>query len=322
MELMLAPMAGYTDKVYRGIAVDMGCNSTITEMVSAKALFYNDKKTLELMELNNKEKNAQIQLFGNDPKVFSGIVDKIPKNFKFININMGCPAPKIVKNGSGSALLDSPDLCADIVRAIKSETDTPVSIKIRKGIFNKNQGIEVAKKCEKAGASMIIVHGRTREEYYSGNNDWDFIKNLKESVSIDVIGNGDIKNYEDAKRAVEFSGVDGLAIGRGAIGNPFIFKEINYRERNLYYEEPSLEEKMNMFLNHLRLLIEYKGQRIGIREMRKQFVGYSFGLRDSKNMRNQLNKLDEYEEVEKLIKEYVSKYADSLTLQGFFNIIG
>lgn len=304
MELMLAPMAGYTDIVYRSMCMDFGCDQTITEMVSAKALYYKDKKTLELMKTSENEKNVHLQIFGYEEDIFKIIAKEIPHKYNYININMGCPAPKIVKNFSGSYLLNDPEKCRRLIYALKSSTDIPVSIKIRRGINDGNQGLKVAKIAEEEGASMVIVHGRTKEEYYSGLSDWDFIEEVAESLSIPVIGNGDITDYDSFVERTKNSKVEGVAIGRGAIGNPFIFKEIKTRLRGEEYTPPTDREKLDTFLIHLGKMLEVYPKKVAINEMRKQFVGYSSGIYGSKELRHKLNTLNEYEDISKMINDH------------------
>lgn len=309
---ILSPLAGYTDVAFREICSDHNATMTVTEMVSAKALYYKDKKSRELLEISPKEERACVQLFGDDPEIMGYVVKEyINKlDFKVIDINMGCPAPKIVKNNNGSALLDQPELSYDIMKSVVDNSNVPVSVKIRKGIRNTNS-IEIARLAEKAGVSFITVHGRTREEYYQGHADWDYIKEIKSIVKIPVIGNGDINSYEDAYEKMKYSGVDGVSIGRGAIGNPFIFDEIYKKLAGEEYIMPTNEEKINMALYHLDLMAKYKGERIAVKEMRKHFAGYLKSMHGSKEIKDKLNRIDNIEEIKILLEGFIVNLAKS-----------
>ncbi|WP_138160145.1 tRNA dihydrouridine synthase DusB [Peptoniphilus catoniae] len=302
---ILSPLAGYTDKAFREICSDMGAYMTVTEMVSAKALYYDDKKSRDLLAISPKEKNVAVQIFGDDPDIMGYVVREKLKGLGFnsIDINMGCPAPKIVKNNCGSALLKDPDLAYSIMKSVVENSTVPVSIKIRKGIDGVDS-LAVVKAAEKAGISYITLHGRTREEYYKGKADWDYIKKIAQEVKIPLIGNGDVTSYEDAIEKINYSKVAGVSIGRGAIGNPFIFKEIYNRFRGLEYKKPDYKDRIEMALYHLDLNVKYKGYRQGILEMRKQFMGYFKSMPASKDLRDKINRTMDYEEVKKLIADY------------------
>lgn len=309
---ILSPLAGYTDIAFREICSEHNAVMTVTEMISAKALYYKDKKSNQLLEISPKEKKACVQLFGDDPDIMGYVVrEYINKlNFKVIDINMGCPAPKIVKNNNGSALLDQPELSYDIIKSVVDNSNVPVSVKIRKGIRGKDS-TEVAKLAEKAGASFITVHGRTKEEYYKGMADWDYIKEIKNLVKIPVIGNGDITSYEDACEKMKYSGVDGVSIGRGAIGNPFIFDELYKKLAGEDYIMPTNEEKINMALYHLDLMAKYKGEKIAVREMRKHFVGYLKSMHGSKEIKDKLNRIDNIKDIKILLEAFIAELANS-----------
>ncbi|WP_081689722.1 tRNA dihydrouridine synthase DusB [Peptoniphilus mikwangii] len=305
---ILSPLAGYTDIAFREICSQKNAYMTVTEMISAKALYYGDKKTNELLKVSPFEKNVAVQIFGDDPDIMGYVVKNSLNslNFSCIDINMGCPAPKIVKNNNGSALLDQPNLAYSIIKSVVENSNVPVSVKIRKGIRNTNS-IEVARLAQKAGASFITVHGRTREEYYSGLSDWNYIKSVVDELTIPVIGNGDVQSYEDAMEKIKFSGVSGVSIGRGAIGNPFIFDEIYKKSIGYNYEKPTDLEKIEMALSHLKLNCAYKGEKIGILEMRKHFVGYFKGMKGSKELRDKINKINNLEEIEEIICKYMQQ---------------
>ena len=302
---VLSPLAGYTDMTFREICAEHNALMTVTEMVSAKAIYFKDKKTEILLEKSPKENNAIVQLFGDDPDIIGQVIrEKINKlDFNGVDINMGCPAPKIVKNNCGSALLDQPDLAYEIMKEAVRASNKPVSVKIRKSIRGV-ESLEIAKLAEKAKVSYITVHGRSREEFYEGLSDWDYIKKVVEAVKIPVIGNGDINSYEDSKKKIEYSGVAAVSIGRAAIGNPFIFDEIYKKQKGLDYQKPSDKQKIELAIDHLRRNVQDKGNKQGILEMRKQFVGYFKSMRNSKELRNKINRSLDLEEIIKMISEY------------------
>lgn len=304
----LSPLAGYTDMTFREICAEHNALMTVTEMVSAKAIYYGDKKTEILLKKSPKENNSVVQLFGDDPDIFGQVIrEKINKlNFNGIDINMGCPAPKIVKNNCGSALLDQPDLAYAIMKEAVRSSNKPVSIKIRKSIRGVDS-LEIARLAQKAGISYITVHGRSREQYYEGLADWDYIKAVVDEVDIPVIGNGDISSYEDSKIKMEYSGVSAVSIGRAAIGNPFIFDEIYKKQKGLEYKEPSNREKIEFAIQHLKRNVKDKGNKQGILEMRKQFVGYFKSMKNSKKIRNKINQSLDMEEIIDILKEYAQE---------------
>ncbi len=301
----LAPMAGVTDLAFRQLCREMGCGLLYTEMVSAKAILYKNKNTAPLLETNSLESPIAVQIFGSDAGIMTDMAVKLAeeRSFDIIDINMGCPVPKIVNNHEGSALMKNPKLVEQILTSMVKKVKKPVTIKIRKGFDEQSvNAVEIAKIAEACGVSAVAVHGRTREQYYSGNADYGIIANVKQAVSIPVIGNGDIRGAEDAKRMYEETGCDGIMIGRAARGNPWIFKEIAlYFSRGQIPERPGIEEIKSMILRHAELLLQYKGEYTGIREMRKHVAWYTTGMPHSAAIRNQVNRIESLEELKEML---------------------
>ena len=305
--IFLAPMAGITDLPFRLICKEFGPGLVFTEMISSKGIYYNDEKTLKLMNTKNEKRPIAIQIFGSDVETMQYATKFVSKYADIIDINVGCPAPKVVKNGDGSKLLLKLDLLGEIVEAVvKNSNNVPVSVKIRKGWDEKNiVAIEAAKIIEAAGASMLTIHGRTREEYYSGCVDLDIIKKVKESVKIPVIGNGDIVDEKTAVKMFEYTGVDGIMIGRGALGNPWIFEKIIfYLETGEYKDNITNTERLNLILKHLNLLIEEKGEKVAVKEMRKHIGWYIKNLKNSSKIRGIINSIDNRYDLEMYLIEY------------------
>jgi nifR3 family TIM-barrel protein len=308
--VFLAPMAGITDMAYRAICKQFGCGLTYTEMVSAKGMYYKSENTRELMELAPVEQPAAIQIFGSDADIMASIAGEVQKaGADIIDINMGCPTPKIVKNGDGSALMQKPELVAEIVKKVSRAVTVPVTVKIRKGWDDNNvNAVEIAQAAQQNGAKAVTVHGRTREQFYSGQADWDIIKRVKQSISIPVIGNGDIVSPESAKKMLEQTGCDGIMIGRGAEGNPWIFKRvIEYLRTGEILPEPSYEEKVEMAMYHLKQTIELKGEIIGVKEMRKHLAWYLKGMPGSSTVKSEVFKLCKAEDVKKMLQAYLKE---------------
>lgn len=307
--VFLAPLAGFTDLPFRLICKEMGTGLVFTEMVSAKGMYYDDKKTQILTTTHEKERPVAMQIFGSDPKIMSKIVEEKlnPRDdIAIIDINMGCPAPKIVKNNDGCALMKNPSLVERILKEIVKVSNKPITIKIRKGFDENNiNGIEIGKIAESCGVSAISIHGRTREMFYSGVADWSYIKKMKDQISIPIIGNGDIFKPEDAMEMLQYTKCDGVLIGRGSIGNPWIFKRILNLLDGKPDESPSMKEIIHLTIRHMEMACEYKGERVGINEMRKHISHYLKGVKDSNKMKNLINQENDKEKVKEILLDYL-----------------
>lgn len=304
--LVLAPMAGVTDLPFRVLCREQGCGLLYTEMVSAKAILYNNKNTEALLEVEPEENPISLQLFGSDPQIMADMAKRLEERpFDIFDVNMGCPVPKIVNNGEGSALMKNPLLVGQIVESMAKAVKKPVTVKIRKG-FNDElvNAPEIAHIVEESGGAAVAVHGRTREQFYSGKADWDIIRQVVERVHIPVIGNGDVNSAEDVLAMEEQTGCAGVMIGRGARGNPWIFSRINeYRRTGVLPPRPNVDEIKAMIKKHAALQLKYKGEYIGVREMRKHVAWYTSGLKNSSALRNAVNMTETMDELMKLIDE-------------------
>ncbi|MCU9815675.1 tRNA dihydrouridine synthase DusB [Paraclostridium sp. AKS73] len=308
-KVFLSPMAGVTDLPFRLICKEQDCGMLYTEMINAKALCYDDQNTKKMLKIEEEEHPVAVQIFGSDPAFMGGaaeILNEYPN--EILDINMGCPAPKVVKNGDGSALMRNPKLAEEVLKSVVKNSKKPVTLKIRKGWDDNNiNAVEIAKIAEASGISALAIHGRTREQYYSGKADWDIIAKIKENINIPVIGNGDVFEVEDAINMINKTKCDAIMIGRGAQGNPWIFKRINhYMKTGEILPEPTGEEKINAALKHLKLAIDEHGEYVAVREMRKHIAWYLKGLRGSAKLRDEINKIESYEEVVNKLRDYLS----------------
>ena len=302
--LVLAPMAGVTDLPFRLLCKEQGAGLVCMEMVSAKAIYYNNKNTEALMETAPGERAVSLQLFGSDPEIMAAMAHRIEdRPFDILDINMGCPVPKVVNNGEGSALLKNPELVRSIVSAVVKAVDKPVTVKIRRGFDEDSvNAVEIAKIIEDCGAAAVAVHGRTREQYYSGKADWEIIRQVKEAVSIPVIGNGDVTSPETAVALMEQTGCDGIMIGRAVRGNPWLFSEIlHYMKTGEHKARPTMEEVRQMILRHTRMQVELKGEYTALREMRKHVAWYTAGFPHSARLRARTNEISTLKELETLL---------------------
>lgn len=312
-KVFLSPMAGVTDLPFRLICKEQECGLLYTEMINGKALCYDDENTKKMLKIENEEHPVAVQIFGSEPD-FMGRAAEIMNEYpnEILDINMGCPAPKVVKNGDGSALMKNPKLAEQVLKAVVKNSKKPVTLKIRKGWDdNSVNAVEIAKMAEACGISALAIHGRTREQYYTGKADWDIIADIKKNLNIPVIGNGDVFTIEDSINMLDKTGCDAIMIGRGAQGNPWIFKRINhYMNTGEILPEPTLNEKISTAIKHLKLAVEEHGEYVAVREMRKHIAWYLKGLRNSARLRDEINKIEDYQEVVSKLEYYME---DSLT---------
>lgn len=312
-KVFLSPMAGVTDLPFRLICKEQGCGLLYTEMINGKALCYDDENTKKMLKIEEEEHPVAVQIFGSEPD-FMGRAAEIMNDYsnEILDINMGCPAPKVVKNGDGSALMKNPKLTEKVLKAVVKNSKKPVTLKIRKGWDdNSVNAVEIAKIAEACGISALAIHGRTREQFYTGKADWNIIAEIKNSLNIPVIGNGDVFTIEDSINMLDKTGCDAIMIGRGAQGNPWIFKRINYyMNTGEILPEPTLNEKISTAIKHLKLAVEEHGEYVAVREMRKHIAWYLKGLRNSARLRDEINKIEDYQEVVSKLEYYME---DSLT---------
>lgn len=312
--LFLAPMAGITDQPFRRLCKQFGADILITEMISSRGIFYGDEKTKKMLSVTDGEHPIGVQLFGNQPKIFFEAVNMIGyMPFDFININMGCPTPKIVKNGDGCALMNEHQLSSDIIKStVRASKGKPVTVKIRKGWDGLNiNAVQFAQMAEESGAKLIIVHGRTREEYYSGKADWDIIKDVKRAVSVSVIGNGDIFEPEDAASMLKQTRCDGIMVGRGALGRPWVFGQIkHYLKTGEKISPPSLEERLHIIMSHIDDAVAFHGQHLGILEMRKHLAWYLKGLPHSAHIKRVIQESSSINDIKQTLDSYFSDISD------------
>ena len=319
---ILAPMAGVTDLPFRLLCKEMGAGLICMEMVSAKAISFHNKNTEKLMEIEEKERPVSMQLFGSDPDLIAEMAAQIEERpFDILDLNMGCPVPKVVNNGEGSALMKNPKLAAEIVRKTAKAIQKPLTVKIRKGFDEAHSNaVEMAKYLEDAGAAAIAVHGRTREQYYAGKADWEIIRQVKEAVSVPVIGNGDVTDPISAHKMMEETGCDGVMIGRASRGNPWIFRQlVEYDKTGNIPERPDVAELKAMILRHARLQLQYKGEYTGIREIRKHVAWYTAGYPHSAAIRRRVNEIETIGQLEEMLESIPEKL--DRNSREYYNIV-